>query len=158
MRILRVLRGMVMTAITWAAIWVPVSLVPIGLATALGIPWNSGMSLTRYLIIQAILGAVNGGVFAGVLAIAGRRATFETLSVPLVAACGAVGAALIPFAVRLALSASLNLPLTAILSTVITSSVLGAGCAALTFSIARRAPILPRPDDSVNPPIGAGAA
>ncbi len=121
MRIVRILRGIVLTALTWAVAWVPVSLILIGLATLFGAHLATGF-LGRYLIIQAIVGAINGGVFASILAIAGRRKTFETLSMPWIAACGAIGAALIRFAGRVVLSASFDLPFTSWISVFVTSA------------------------------------
>jgi hypothetical protein len=160
MRIVRILRGIVKTALTWAVVWVPFSLIPFGLATLLGGgPLPPGI-LGPLLISQAVMGAINGGVFASVLAIAGRRKSFETLSLPWIAACGAVGAALIPFAGRAVLFATLDVPIpaTALVWTLVTNAVLGAGCATVTLSLARRAPALPRGSGAVRPALDAGAA
>ena len=112
MRILRILRGIVKTALTWAVVWVPVSLIPFGLAALVGSPLPPGV-LGPLLITQAVMGAINGGVFASVLAIAGRRKTFETLSLPWIAACGAVGGALFPVAIQAVLFATVHLSIPA---------------------------------------------
>jgi hypothetical protein len=157
MRIIRILRGIVLTALTWAVAWVPVSLILIGLATLFGVHLAPGF-LSRYLIVQAIVGAINGGVFASILAIAGRRKTFETLSMPWIATCGALGGALIPFAGRVLLSASFALPVTALISIFVTSALLGAAGATLTLSIARRAPAFPRSDNAARPALDSSAA
>ena len=144
MRILRIVRGVVMTALTWATVWVPVSFIAIGVSSLFRTGPALGISLTRFVIIQATLGAITGGVFASALAIVGRRRTFSSLSMPVAAACGAAAATLVPVLVRVALSASLDLPATAIVSTLLTTGAVGATCATLTLAFARRAPALPR--------------
>lgn len=160
MRIPRLLRGIVKTALMWAAVWVPVSLIPLGLSTLLG-----GVSLPFRVLIpvvisQAMMGAINGGIFASVVAIAGRRKTFETLSLPWIAACGAVSAAVFPFVLRTILFATIDIavPVTVLVWGLATNAVLGAGCAAMTLSIARRAPALPPGNGEAGPAIEAGPA
>lgn len=148
MRILRIVRGVVMTALTWATVWVPASVIAIGVSSLFRTGPALGMSLTRFVIIQATLGAINGGVFASALAIVGRRRTFSSLSMPVAAACGAAAATLVPVLVRVALSASLYPPATVIVSTLLTSGVVGATCATLTLAMARRAPALPDRNES----------
>jgi len=159
MRILRILRGILKTALTWAVVWVPFSLIPFGLAALVGSPLPPGV-LGPLLITQAVMGAINGGVFASVLAIAGRRKTFETLSLPWIAACGAVGGALFPVAIQAVLFATVHpsIPATAWVSALVTNAVLGAGCATMTLSVARRAPALPRGTGAARPVIDAGVA
>jgi hypothetical protein len=145
MRIVRVLRGIVGTASFWVALWVPVSLLPLGLAILAGNPFPSG-ALRAFLMAQALVGAINGLVFASVVAIAGRRRTFEGLKTSWMAACGAVGGAAGPFAVAALMlsNSSAIIPASALLETLITNAFLGAGLASLTLSVARRAPALPR--------------
>ena len=157
MRILRVLRGIVTTAVTWAVVWVPVSLIPFGIGSLFGSPLPARVYLT-IIIGQAVVGAVNGTVFATILAVAGRRKSFETLSLRWIAVCGAVGGALLPFLGRAALiAADFPIPASALLSTLITNGVLGAGLAATTLSLARRAPALRASTDTPTPAVGAGA-
>lgn len=157
MRIAPVFRGIVKTALTWAVIWVPFSLIPIGLAALFGaeLPLRVLGSLVAG---QAVTGAINGAVFAGLLAVAGRRRTFESLSLPWIAGLGAIGGALFPFALRATLLSTMDvaIPATALVSGLITSALLGAGCASLTLSIARRAPGLPALADAAAPAVGAG--
>jgi hypothetical protein len=148
MRILRLLRGVVMTALTWATVWVPVSFIAIGVSSLFRTGPALGMSLARFVIVQATLGAISGGVFASALAIVGRRRTFSSLSMPVAAACGAAAATLVPVLLRVALSAGLAAPTTVIVSTLLTSGVVGATCATLTLAIARRAPALPDRSES----------
>ena len=160
MRILRILRGIGKTALTWAVAWIPFSLIPFGLVTLFGgVPLPSGV-WGALLISTALTGAINGAVFAGVLAIAGRGKTFETLSLRWIAACGAVGGALFPLAARAVLLATVDvsIPITALMSSLVTNAVLGAGFATVTLSIARRAPALPRADGVARAAIEAGAA
>ena len=159
MRILRVLRGIARTALTWAVVWVPVSLIPFGLATLFGGPLPLRVWVP-VIISQAVVGAINGGVFATVLAIAGRRKSFDTLSLPWIAACGAVSAALVPFVGRAVLLATLDVPIpaTALLTALVTNGVLGAGFAMTTLTLARRAPALPRDNGTAHPALDAGAA
>jgi hypothetical protein len=143
----------------WSAAWIPVSLIRFGVATLFGASLPPGV-LILLLINGTFVGAINGGVFAVVLAIAGRRKTFEALSLPWVAACGAVGAALFPLALRGILLATFDfrIPAAALVWDLATNAVLGAGCATLTLSIARRAPALPHDDGEARAAIEAGAA
>lgn len=158
MRIVPLIRGIVKTALTWAAVWVPFSLIPFGVAALVGdaLP----LRLLGALVIgKAVTGALSGAAFAGLLAVAGRRRTFESLSLPWIAGLGAVGGALFPGLVRAALLTTMNvsIPISALLSGLVTSALLGAGCASLTLTIARRAPALPPSDPAPAPAVGAGA-
>jgi hypothetical protein len=158
MRILRTLRGIAVTAVTWAVVWAPFSFVSIGLAAFAGQAFSPRL-LAIIVANQIVVGAINGAVFAGALAIAGRRRTFESLSMPLMVACGAIGGTLFPFGIRtLILSAGFGIhqPVTTLVTTLITNALLGAGCAALSLKLARRAPALGRGPDI--PSIDAGDA
>lgn len=154
MRILRIVRGIATTALTWATIWVPVSFIAIGVASLFRTGPALGMSVTRFVIVQATLGAITGAVFASSVAIAGRRRTLATLSVPVMAACGAGVATLVPILLRIGVVGALEAPATLIVSTLLTSGVVGAICATLTLAIARRAPALMDGDDSAQQVIG----
>lgn len=161
MRIVPILRGIVTTALTWAVVWIPFSLIPFGLGALFGA--DLSLRLLGALVAgQAVTGAINGAVFAGLLAVVGRRRTFESLSLPWFAAWGAVGGALFPVAVRAALFATTDLPIpaSALVSGLVTSALVGASCATLTLSIARRAsqPVLPPSNPDAAPAINAGAA
>lgn len=151
MEIGRLVRGIVRTSLTWAAITVPLSLIPFGVASLFGGPvpvriWGA------LLLTSGVMGLINGGVFATALAIMGRRTTFERLSLARIAACGAVGGALVPFVGRAVMIATTDVPLpaTALLWTLATNAVLGAGFAAVALSAARRAPALPRETDETS--------
>lgn len=159
MRIPPILRGIVATALTWAVVWVPFALIPFGFATLAG----AHLPLRMFLALvagQAITGALSGATFAGLLAIAGRRRTFESLRLPWIAGLGAVGGIVFPFAVRATLLTTMDVavPVSALLSGLATSALLGAGCASLTLSIARRAPALPPAPRRGAPAVGTGTA
>jgi hypothetical protein len=158
MRILSLLRGVAATALTWAVIWVPFSLISFGLGTLFGADASLRM-LGGLVAAHAVTGAINGAVFAGLLAVAGRRRSFESLSMPWFAGLGAIGGALFPFAFRATLLATVDvsIPVSAWLMGLATTALVGAGCASLTLSIARRAPALPAPDQANAPAVTAGA-
>lgn len=160
MRIPRLLRGILSTAVTWALVWVPVSLVPLALLAATGVELPPGRVLGMIVLSQAVVGAVNGVVFASIVAIAGRRRTFESISMPWIATCGALGGVLFPFVTRAVLFASADLPIPAfaMLGTVVTNVVLGAACAAVSLKVARRAPAFPEGDAVRSPAIDASVA
>ena len=144
MGFLRKLRGIAVTALTWAVVWVPVSLIPLGLGSLFGTSLPLRLFVT-FAISHAVMGAICGATFASVLAIAGRRNTFDTLSLPWLAACGAAGGVLLPLIGRVVFLATtdVTVPMGAMFSTVVTNGLLGASLAAATLSIARRAPALP---------------
>jgi hypothetical protein len=159
MRILRVLRGVLKTALTWAVVWTPFALISYGMATALGAELPPGL-LVGFFVGKALTGAVSGALFAGLLAIAGRRRTFDSITLPWIAGLGAVGGGLFPVAIRATMFAftDIALPTSALLAGLATSMVLGAGCASLTLAIARRGPALPASERTSAPAVGAGAA
>ena len=159
MRIGRVLRGIVKTAVTWSVVWVPLSLIPFTAASLFGGAFSTRI-LSAMVISQALAGFINGGVFATVLAIAGRRKTFESLSLPWIAACGAIGAVVFPVGVRTVLLSTLgvHLPISAFMFVMVTNAALGAGLAAASLSVARRAPVLPDGGDGDITSIGSGDA
>ena len=144
MRFLRLLRGVIRTAVTWVVLWVPISLVPLGLAILGGNPFPEG-ALRAFLVTQTVAGLFNGVVFASVVAVAGRKRTFDALSMPWMAACGAVGGAAGPSLIAgvMLSNNSIALPASVVLGTLITNGLLGAGLASLTLSVARRAPEVP---------------
>lgn len=148
MGFLRKLRGIAVTALTWAVVWVPVSLIPLGLGSLLGAAVPLRL-FVAFAISQAVMGAICGATFASILAIAGRRKSFDTLSLPWIAACGAAGAMLLPVIGRAVFvgTSDVSFPLVAMASTVVTNGLLGAALAAATLSIARRAPALPANTD-----------
>jgi hypothetical protein len=157
MQIFRKLRGIAATALTWAVVWAPLSLIPLGLRVLLLGPVPSGMWGNVWRI-SMMTGAINGAIFGTVLAIAGQRKTFETLSLRWIAACGAAGGALFPLALRAVGYAMLDLPIpaTALASTLVTNALLGAGLATSTLAVARHAPALPRETVAARPGLETG--
>ena len=143
----RRLRAAGTIAVMWALVWLP-----IGLALALyaarhppdpsnviarpvDVPW--------FVAAWTLWGAVSGGVFAVLLALAERRRTLGELSLPRMALWGAVGAATLPTALTLidVVQAPLSLRLydwRLGLTGLTVSAVLGGACAAMTLALARR--------------------
>lgn len=159
MGFLRKLRGIAATALTWAIVWVPTSLIPFTIGSLIGTPLPLRL-FVWFVISQAVTGALSGTVFATLLTIFGRRKTFESISLPWIAAWGAVGAMLLPAVGRVFFLATtdVSFPMSAMISTVVMNGVLGAGCAALTLSIARRAPALPSSTEPKPAAVGSGTA
>ena len=159
MRVLRLLRGVATTALTWAVVWAPFALIPFGVAMMFGAELPLRL-LTGLVVGKAVTGAISGATFAGLLAVAGRRRTFESLSLPWIAGLGAVGGAVFPAAVRATILTvmDVSLPVSVLVTGLVTSALLGAGCASMTLAIARRAPALPRSDQASAPAISVGAA
>lgn len=85
---LRRLRGVVGTAVTWALAWAPAG------ALWSVMPWVSPPNLvvTAVFVVQfATMGLVAGGAFSVVLSLTDGRRRFDELSLPRVAAWGALG-------------------------------------------------------------------
>jgi hypothetical protein len=136
--LLRRLRGVIGTAVTWALGWGAVyAVIQVGLKLIFG----HTMSILLLAFMGSILGLISGGSFAIILSIAERHRTFDQLSLKRVALWGAVGgAALVLVAVPQLMGggipagrvvADLILPLSV-------TTLLGAGSAPATVAIARR--------------------
>ena len=149
MQLLRVVRGILKTALVWGAAWIPLSLFPLSVAALLGADLPPRVIFGPMLLQSAMMGVINGIVFGSVVAIAGRRKTFAGISLKWIAVCGAVGGALFPFLARSLVVAltDVSLPLTSLAATLVTNAVLGAGLAATSLALARRAPALPRAEE-----------
>jgi len=151
----RRLRGVLGTALTWGAGWGVVGLGVGGLqavalrAAATPIP----MELTRFVALVtlrwAAFGLVAGTLFALALWYAGRRAGAVGVLAPRrAAAWGALAGVVLPLAlVALLAAGGAVIPLATVLTLLVTGGAFGAGTAAGTVAIARRAPA----------PVGAGA-
>ena len=91
-------RGAIGMGITWAAAWAVLGLI-IGVTSVLlpGLPWWDAFFevFDAPLPALAIPGFVGGTIFSVVLGVAGRRHRFDDLSLPRVAAWGAVGGLLL---------------------------------------------------------------
>ena len=94
---LRRLRGMLGMGLTWALGWALFGLL-IGVMSKLlpGLPWDAFFRVfDAPLPALAVPGLVGGALFSIVLGIAGRRRRFDELSLPRVAAWGALGGLLL---------------------------------------------------------------
>lgn len=148
MNLLRRLRGVASTALLWAATWGLVgaaayAVMGIPGALAEGRPLSVGALVPSVLIgalFLSVYGLLSGAAFAGVLMLAERGRGIQDLSIRRVATWGAVGGIGI-----LSLNAALiylqgggipndMMPVLAIMG------LLGAGCAAGSLALARRAP------------------
>jgi hypothetical protein len=103
MKGLRRIRGAIGMGLTWAVGWAVAGLL-IGVASMFfpSLPWNAFFEVfDAPLPAFAVPGFFAGVFFSAVLGIAGRRRSFQELSLPRVAAWGAVGGLLLtlfPFA------------------------------------------------------------
>ncbi len=161
MRSVRVLKGIVTSAIAWGVAWVPLSVTLAGIGALAGSPLPRAL-WGFFLIRQVIGGALSGGVFAATLAAVGRRRTFDTLSYARIALCGAVGGVIFP-AIGFIVVHSLTgpgrhgpLPVFQIALVFAVNGTMGALCAASALRIARQAPELPRLDASGLGEVSAG--
>lgn len=103
MRAMRRIRGAIGMGLTWAIGWATAGLL-IGVGSILlpALPWNAFLEVfDAPLPALAVPGFFAGVFFSTVLGVAGRRRRFDELSLPRVAAWGAVGGLLLtlfPFA------------------------------------------------------------
>ena len=143
MKLLRVLRGMVGTAVTWGLAWVPMT---IGFYTVLNL-LGPGFEFPLWpgvVLGGAVRGAISGAAFAGVLSMVARRRSFSQLTFAQLMACGAAGAIIAP-GVTLAIATTISqftIPPAAIAFSLLMSAGMGAVSAAGTLYAARRAPTL----------------
>lgn len=148
MLFMRRLRGIVVTAITWAIPW---SVLGAGAAVAVELLWRSpehrelfgaGYTWGLFLVglrLFGIVGAVSGALFAAGVALGERRFTFGSLRTGRVLLWGALGGAAIPLLVGVG---SLISGAPGMLRQLTISGIgacLGAGCAWATLALARRA-------------------
>ena len=133
-RWLRRVRGAVLMGLTWAVVWAPVGVL-IGMIVD-----PDGSMDEMWPAVGAYPGFLGGVVFSAVLGIAARRRRLDELSIPRVAAWGAVAGLLVgalPFAVGTSTS---ELPLWLLGGVVVGSiTLLSAGSAAGSLALARRA-------------------
>ena len=148
MKFPRILRGILKTAVTWGIAWVPCTAAFLGLAALFGAPLPAA-AVIAILIRSALGGALNGAVFSIALAIAGRNKTPETLSAPLLIACGAIGGAFFPALLLGAIAGtSISLPLVAVLVNIGIGALMGTTFAGITLKAIRHAAKLPAPSES----------
>jgi hypothetical protein len=131
---LRRIRGVIGTAFTWAAVWG-------GVAFILSLTGFFGTGTFSIYVVFATLwgkvGFVGGGIFSLVLGIAERRRTFDKMSLPRFGIWGGVGGFLLSL---LWLYGAGPAPtLAEIMSTGLLMGLMGAGSAAGSLALARRA-------------------
>ena len=134
-RWLKRIRGAVGIGLTWAAAWsgVAVILSLVGVFGTLGL-------VRVYVVVAAlwaVVGFVGGAIFSVVLGIAERRRSFDEMSLPRFAGWGAVGGFLL--AIPWVFGAGPPPTLGEILDTGGVMALLGAGSAAGSLALARRA-------------------
>ena len=137
-RWLRRIRGAVGIGLAWAAGWAPIgAVIGLGMGVVLG-GAPHGVVVARYAALFATCGFFGGAIFSTVLRIAEGRRRFEELSLPRFAVWGALGGLLLgALATALGiLGAGLDLVGAIIAGG---STLLGAGSAAGTLVLARRA-------------------
>ena len=147
MKLIRVLRGVLGTAAAWSLAWVPLTLATWSITAALfgsGPPWQYWPTI---LIGAAVRGAISGAAFATVLAVAGRRRTFESLRLRDMALWGAVGGIVAPAITlgAIAVTSASAIPALTMGLGLGFASALGAVSATGTLWVARRAQELAAP-------------
>jgi hypothetical protein len=148
--ILRRLRGVVLTALVWAVLWLPLGL-GMGLYRYLRAPLSDLGTperipafpiISETTLVWSAWGAVVGTIFALVLLGAERRHTLEELSSTRFAIWGALSAILLPLASMVWFWADdprFTVPLIAVVILAVTAAV-GTACATGMLAVARRAP------------------
>jgi hypothetical protein len=147
--VLRQFRAVLSISLIWAAAWLPMGLA-LGLYAGATPPQPSDIiwrpvSLPLFLTAWTVWGAVSGGFFALILRFTERRRTADDLTLIRTAIWGAAGAMTLPAALVVIdavrtpsglLGYTWRFPLLVLAA----SAALGAGCAAATLALARRAP------------------
>ena len=131
---LKHIRGVIGTAFTWAAVWGGV-----GFILSLAGFFGTG-TFSIYVVFAALWGAVGfvgGGIFSLVLGIAERRRTFDEMSLPRFGIWGGVGGFLL--SLLWVYGAGPAPTLAEIMSTGVLMGLMGAGSAAGSLALARRA-------------------
>jgi len=127
-RILRKIRGMIGTGLTWAAAWIGLGAV---LGALAGFPMGS---LFRLALSNSVGGFIAGASFALILSVAERRRTLEDLSLRRVALWGAIGG-LVVTSIPLAFGA----PLAFLMGPLVINGGIGAALASGSVVMAKRA-------------------
>ncbi|MGV3707790.1 MAG: hypothetical protein ACO1Q7_03045 [Gemmatimonas sp.] len=134
--LLRRIRGAIGTGLTWAFVW----------GAAGGIPrWILGMySDLPFPVLFAGLGFISGVTFSGIMLLTLRRRRLDQLSMPLLAAAGAVGG----LGIGIMFVVTGSSVLTTMLVIPATFALASAASAAGTLALARRAAQLELPPAS----------
>lgn len=136
-RLLRRIRGIIGTGLTWAAAWIGLGA---GIGALAGYPLTY---LVRIALSNSVGGFIAGSAFAVILSIAERKRTLADLSLKRVALWGAAGGLLVT-SIPLAFGA----PVAFLLGPLVINGGIGAGLATGSVFLARR-------DDSRRPPLGS---
>ena len=138
---LKRIRAAVGIGLTWAVGWgfVGALLLLFGVVTG-GIPVGRLVELILPLFRLSMVGFVGGGAFSVILGLAGGRRRFDEMSLPRFAGWGAMGSLLVYVAVS-AIAALGGDPSTLgiLIGGGAFAALLGAGCAAGSLAVARRA-------------------
>jgi hypothetical protein len=126
--IMRKIRGMVGTGLTWAAAWIGLGA---GLGAIAGFPLGS---LFRLALSNSIGGFVAGASFALILSVAERKKTLNELSLKRVALWGAVGGLVVT-----SIPLAFGTPVAYLLGPLLINGGIGAGLASGSVIMARRA-------------------
>ena len=130
-RLLRRLRGIIGTGLTWAVGWAGVT---IALNLLGGVPLHF---IGQIALSGVVRGFIAGGAFAVILSIAERHHTLEDLSLRRVALWGGIGGSLL-FVLALPFLLPLGIPLGSLLVPLAINGLLGAGFASGSVALARR--------------------
>ena len=142
---MRRLRGVLITALIWALVWIPIgfALTLLRRSSSFECLYCDPNWLVRFVAGWSVFGAVSGGLFAIVLMIAERRRTLAELSLRRTAVWGAIGALALPTIITILDVVDSPGPYRDwpfMLVTLIAVAGLGASCAAASVALARRAP------------------
>jgi hypothetical protein len=126
-RLLRRIRGIIGTGVTWALAWVGLGA---GIGALTGFPLSY---LLRMAMNNSVAGFIAGASFAVILSVAERHHTLEDLSLRRVALWGAAGGALLSF-----LPLAFGIPLAYLLGPLVINVGIGAGMATGSVALAKR--------------------
>lgn len=127
-RLLKRIRGIIGTGVTWALAWVGLGAV---VGAFVGYPASF---LLRIALSNSVSGFIAGSAFAVILSVAERKHTLEGLSLRRVALWGAIGGGLLSF-----IPMAYGVPLAYLLGPLVINGGIGAGMAAGSVAMARRA-------------------
>jgi len=136
---LKRLRGALGMAVSWGIGWAGVlSIATVVVDLIVGYPWTPTLpNLAANAVLFGAMGFLAGGSFSVVLAIAGRRRSFEQMSLPKFTGWGALGGTL--FGVLMALTSVGGFSVSTLVSSVVFGAILGGASGGGSLVLARRA-------------------
>ena len=136
---LKRIRGAVGMGLTWAAAWAPIGAIFGLLNVAMGTPFfGGGLGLVVVGSLgYAAFGFLAGAAFSVVLRVAEGRSKFDQMSLPRFASWGAVGGGF--FSIAYMVTVGVGPPLALVTAFVVFLTLMGAGSAAGSLTLARRA-------------------